>query len=235
MHRVLVLLTAVFLAQTTAEVEITAEPHHHLVFTNGQVRVFDVQVPAGEATQMHWHHHDYIYVTIGATELTNEVAGKPPATLKLHDGETRFSPGPFAHVVRVSPGQPFRNITVELLQDDKLHHAPEHWDPAHPDEDRGLSILHGGTEEILFVKDGVRATEFELQPSGVVPMHHHNGPHLLVAITDLDVRESFPTDAHPTEIGHLKSGDSKWFSGGYSHSITNVGHDPAKFVTLEFH
>lgn len=229
----LAILTAFLLAQTGAEVEITAEPHHHLIFSNAQVRIFNVQVPAGEQTLMHWHHHDYIYVTIGATELSNEVEGKPSATLKLQDGETRFSPGPFAHLVRVSPGgQPFHNITVELLNDEKLRHSSEHWDPAHPEEDRGLNILNGGTEEILFVKDGVRATEFELEPGGVVPMHHYKGPHLLVAVSDLEIRSDIKGQG--SMAGHFKSADVKWFPGGDSHTITNVGHHPAKFVTLEF-
>jgi quercetin dioxygenase-like cupin family protein len=233
MPRFLILMAALFFAPTAAEVEITAEPHHHLLLSNDQVRVFRVEVAPGSATLMHWHHHDYIYVTLGATELSNEVEGKPPVTMKLQDGETRFSPGPFAHLVRVSGSQVFRNITVELLQDDKLRHSPEHWDPAHPDEDRGLNILHGGTEEILFVKDGVRATEFELQPGGVVPMHHHTGPHLLVAVSDLEIRSD--VEGQGPMPGRFKAGDSKWLPGGYSHTITNVGQQPAKFVTLEFH
>jgi hypothetical protein len=56
------------------------------------------------------------------------------------------------------------------------------------DEERGLRVFAGGTQEILFVKDGVRVSEGELQPGAMMPSHHHNGPHLLVAITDLEVR-----------------------------------------------
>jgi quercetin dioxygenase-like cupin family protein len=228
----LLIFTVVITAQT--EVEITAEPHHHLTFANDQVRVFYVEVGPGAATLLHWHHHDYIYVTLGDTELTNEVEGKPPVDLKLQDGETRFTPAPFAHLVRIAPGKPFRNVTVELLQDEKLRQSSAHWDPAHPDEDRGLNILHGGTEEILFVKDGVRATEFELQPGGVVPMHRQATPYLLVAVSDLDLREHFLTDVHGPDLGHFKSGESKWLPGGYSHTIKNAATQPAKFVTLEF-
>jgi quercetin dioxygenase-like cupin family protein len=223
----LLLLTTLALAQAT-EVEITAEPHHHLAFANDQVRVFNVDIGAGSATLMHWHRHDYFYVTLGDTELSNEVAGKPPAPLRLKDGEARFSPGPFAHLLRVSAGQPFRNVTVELLQDDKLRQTSSPWK-----EDRGLDILQGGTREILFVKDGVRVSEFELQPGGIIPEHHHSGPHLSVALSDYEVRSHTP--GKPAARITLKRGESKWFPGGYSHSVTNVGHTPAKFVTLEFH
>jgi hypothetical protein len=35
--------------------------------------------------------------------------------------------------------------------------------------------------------------------------------------------------------GIFKSGDVKWLPGGYTHTLTNVSNQPAKFVTLEFH
>jgi hypothetical protein len=231
---VLLILIALFLFQTAAEVEINAEPHHHLIFTNDQVRVFNVEVPAGSQTLMHWHHHDYIYVTIGPTELSNEVEGKPPVTLKLQDGETRFSPGPFAHLVRVSPGQPFHNITVELLQDEKFRRLPEHRDPAHPEEDRGLNILNGGTEEILFVKDGVRVSEVELQPHGVVRIS--TNPQLLIAVTNLHlIYQGPPNVPHSlsTDVDR-RSGEVVWHDHG-RHLLTNYTNAVAKFVILEFH
>jgi oxalate decarboxylase/phosphoglucose isomerase-like protein (cupin superfamily) len=32
----------------------------------------------------------------------------------------------------------------------------------------------------------------------------------------------------------FKAGDIKWVPGGYTHTVTNVGKSPARFVTLEF-
>jgi quercetin dioxygenase-like cupin family protein len=220
------LLAGVLTAQPAPEVEITDEPHHHLVFANDQVRVFDVEIAAGSDTLMHWHRRDYVYVMLGATEFSNDVAGKPSVEMKLQDGETRFSPGPLSHLLRVH-SQPFRNVTIELLQDDKLRQSPANWD-----EDRGLEILQGGTQEILFVKDGVRVSEFELQPGATIPKHHHSGPHLLVAVTDLDLRSD--VEGQGPMLGHFKSGDTKWLPSSYSHSLTNTGQHLAKFVTLEF-
>jgi oxalate decarboxylase/phosphoglucose isomerase-like protein (cupin superfamily) len=234
MHRLaLYLLTATFLSAQAAapEVEITAEPHHHLTFENESVRVFKVDLPPHADTLMHWHRHDYIFVTLGPSEVVNAVQGKQPVTVKLQDGETHFVPAVYAHSARNLGDQPFRNLIIEILQDAKLRQSPAKWD-----EERGLDILQGGTAQILFVNDGIRATEFELQPGGVVPMHHHTGPHLLVAVSDLEIRDGVRTDVEgqaPTP-GHFKSGDSKWLPGGYSHSITNAGPHPAKFVTLEF-
>jgi len=231
----LLFLTALLSAQSAPEVEITAEPHHHQILANDFVRVFSVEVPAHSDTLMHWHRHDYIYVTLGTTKVVNAVKGKDPVSITLADGETRFLPATFAHIARDVDDHPFKNVTIELLQDEKLRQSPAHWDPAQPDADRGLEILHGGTQEILFVKDGVRVSEFDLQPGGMAPMQHHAGPRLLVAVTDLDLRESHPNDVHPPDLGHLVAGRVNWLPGGYSSSLTNTGKTPAKFVTLEFH
>jgi quercetin dioxygenase-like cupin family protein len=226
------LLGAVLLvAQTASEVEINSEPHHHFTFENESVRVFNVDVAPQAATLMHWHRHDYVYVTLGTSHVSNEVQGKASVEVKLADGETRFSPAPFAHVARNLSEQPFRNVTIEYLQDEKLRKAVQEgsvkWD-----EERGLDVLQGGTKQVLFVNDGVRVTTFELQPGGVVPMHHHNGPHLLVAVTDLDIRSD--VEGQGPMPGHFKAGESKWLPSGYSHTVTNVGRQQAKFVTLEF-
>jgi quercetin dioxygenase-like cupin family protein len=234
-RRALFLLIATLLAAqaTIPEVEVAAEPHHHLTFENKSVRVFNVEVPPHADTLMHWHRYDYIYVTLGATEVINAVKDKPPVTVKLQDGETRFSAAPFAHIARNLTDQPFRNVTIEILEDQALRNSTAKWD-----EDRALDVLQGGTKQILFIKDGIRVTEFELPPGGVVPMHHHAGPHLLVAVTDLDIRSDVQSDdkkgPHGPMPAHFKSGDSKWLPGAYSHTITNTGTKPAKFVTLEF-
>ena len=237
MKRVLLCLVATLLtAQAAApEVEITAEPHHHLTFENKSVRVFNVEVAPNTETLTHWHRHDYISVTLGPAEIANTVKDKQPVTVKFADGDTRFAPAPFAHYVRALGDHPFRNVTVELLEDEALRNSSAKLDP-NKNEDRGLDVLTNGIKQILFVKDGIRATEFDLQPGGVVPTHHHTGPHLLIAVTDLDIRsdvEGQGPNSGPMPA-HFKSGDSKWLPGNYSHTITNTGANPAKFVTLEF-
>jgi len=226
------LFAAVLLAaQTASEVEITSEPHHHLSFENQYVRVFNVDVAPQAATLTHRHRHDYVYVTLGASHVSNEVLGKAPVEVKLADGETRFSAAPFAHVARNLSEQPFRNVTIEYLGDEKLRNA-EHEGSVKWDEERGLDVLQGGTKQVLFVNDGVRVSMIELQPGGVFPNHHHKGPHLLVAVTDLDLRSD--VEGQGPMPGHFKAGESKWLPGGYSHTVTNAGHQPAKFVTVEF-
>jgi quercetin dioxygenase-like cupin family protein len=93
--------------------------------------------------------------------------------------------------------------------------------------------MGGGTQDIMFVQDGVRVSETDLNPGADIPSHHHSGPHLVVAITDLDLRSDVEGQK-PTTL-HLKSGEVKWVPGNLTHTVTNVGKQEAKLITLEFH
>ena len=221
------LLIPFLAAQTTTEVQITSEPSHHLVLENEYIRVFKVEVAPHASTLMHRHRHDYVFVILGDAHVYNEVEGKPPVDLKLSDGETRFVPGNFAHVAKNLSDQPFRNVTIELMQDEKLRQTPSHWR-----EESGKKTFSGGRIEMLFMKDGVRVSEVTLEPGAIIPSHHHDGPHLLVAVTDLDIRSD--VEGMSPMPGKFKSGDVKWLPGGYTHTLTNVGKSPARFVTVEF-
>jgi quercetin dioxygenase-like cupin family protein len=221
------LLIPFLAAQITNEVEITSEPSHHFALENEFIRVFKVEVAPQDSTLMHRHRHDYVFVTLGDAHVSNEVEGKSPADLKLSDGDARFVAGNFAHVARNLSDRPFRNVTIELMQDEKLRQTPSHWP-----EESGEKIFPGGRSKILFVKDGVRVSEVNLETGAIVPSHHHDGPHLMVAITDLDLRSD--VEGMSPMPGKFKSGDVKWLPGGYTHTLTNVGKSAARLVTVEF-
>jgi len=214
------------LAQAPA-VELTAEPSHHLALENEYVRVFKVEVAPHAATLLHHHGHDYVFVTLGDARVSNEVEGKAPVELKLSDGETRFTLGNFAHIARNLSDRAFRNVTIELLQDEKVRTAPSPWPMEGGDRE-----FPGGHVKVLFVRDGARVSQVELAPGATIPSHHHSGPHLLVAVSDLEVRSN--VEGQGPMPGRLQSGDIKWLPGGYTHTLTNVGQKRARFVTVEF-
>jgi quercetin dioxygenase-like cupin family protein len=218
----LLLLSTTLLFAQSPEVEITSEPSHHLALENAYVRVFKVEAPPHASTLVHWHRHDYMYVTLGDSYIENDVKGKPPVTLKFKDGETHYSPATFAHAAKNLADTPFRNVTIEFLKNDDSK-----WDP-----DRGLSILHGGTIDILFVKDGARVSDIDLQPGGIIPEHTHTGPHLLVAVTDVDLEAK--AAGKPATHLQLKAGDIKWIEGGITHTVINAGKQEARMITVEF-
>jgi len=218
----LLLVLPLLAAQTTTEVELTSEPSHHLALQNEYVRVFQVEAVPHAATLLHRHRHDYFFVTLGDTDISNEVEGKAPVELKLADGDVRFAQGPFAHVVRNLSDKPFRNVTIEILQDEKLRQTRSRW----PMEGGGKTFP-GGSVKILLVRDAVRVSETDFDPGATLPSERHDGPRLLVAVSDLDLRSG---EATPWK---LKPGDVKWLPGGDAPTLTNVGMRAARFVTLE--
>lgn len=222
----LFLLISLLGAQTT-EVETTSEPSHQLALENEYARVFKVEVPPHAATLLHRHRHDYIFVTLGDADISNEVEGKTPVELKFADGDTRFTEGNFAHVARNLSEHPFRNVTIELLQDEKLRQTRSRW----PMEGGGTTFP-GGHSSVLFVRDAVRVSETDLDPGATLPSHHHNGPHLLVAISDLDLRSD--VEGQGSMPGKFKAGDVKWLPGVYTHTLKNTGSRAARFVIVEF-
>jgi quercetin dioxygenase-like cupin family protein len=227
-----VVLTATLLAAQSKPqaVEITAEPMHHLELENQYVRVFRVEVPPKGSTLLHRHRHEYVFVTLGASEVSNAVEGKALVSLKLADGEARFVEGGFAHVATNLASAPFRNITVEIMPAGKRRafarrNMKPHWE-------RGVEVLDRGTVHTLFVKDGLRATDVELPPGGDLPLHTHTGPHLAVAVTDLEV--TLETKGKPARVVRKKAGEYDWISGGVTHTVKNTGKSAIRFVTIEF-
>ncbi len=207
------------------EVEITAEPSHHLVLENEQVRVFSVSVAPHSATLMHRHRHDYFFVTLGDARISNEVEGKEPVEALLSDGATRFIPGNFAHVARNLEDTPFRNVTIELLQDEKRRASASHWD-----KDSGEESSLGWDRKILFVKDGVRVSQVELDSKTALPKGRHSGPVLLVAVSGFELGSNADGKGSAGEV--LKAGEVWWSDG--APTVINAGSGPARFVLLEF-
>ena len=66
-----------------------------------------------------------------------------------------------------------------------------------------------------------------------MPKRHHAGPQLVVAVTDLVLRSEVEGRKAPSNL-ELKAGDVTWIKGGITDTLTNVGPQKAKFITLEF-
>ncbi len=219
----LLLLCCVALPLTAQDaVEITAEPSHHQVLANDYVRVFKVEVAPHATTLVHWHRKDYMWVGIGASEVTNIVTGKAPAKLKIQDGEVHFTEGNFSHKATDDSNTPFRNVTIEVLKPGKA---------AANAESRGLELASGLAIDTVFVKDGVRVRDITMNPGVTLPQHTHHAPHLVVAVSTVDIKS---VSARGERELHQKPGDIEWVPAGATHSLVNLGKAPARFITFEF-
>src|SRR5438094_10032218 len=97
-------------------VEIKGEAHHHPKFENEFVRVWDVTVPAGEATLWHVHRNDNVVVTLGEARLRIETAGAAPGESLWKFGEVKFGKATYVHRAMSVGITPFHNFTIERLK-----------------------------------------------------------------------------------------------------------------------
>jgi quercetin dioxygenase-like cupin family protein len=150
-----------------ARAGVPGEPHHHLQIENAFVRVYFVEVPAHGETQLHQHDEDYVYVAIGAADVTSAIPGKPEVQLQLADGEVRFTRGGFAHVARNNAGTVFHNVTIVLLRPQENPRNLERQivpGPLHPPIRTGDKLPAGIDTIGLFETEEITVEQMTLEP-----------------------------------------------------------------------
>ena len=233
----LLFLATAALAQHQQSVEITAEPSHHQVFQNEYVRVFDVTVGPHATTLVHRHNHDYLFVTLGDSDVVSVRPGEKPVALKLKDGEVRFTPGNFAHAAVNQSERPFHNITIELLKPStNVKTCTDSCDastclgsiPGNTGDRSSLPACPTITH--LISADQWTVSVVSLPPSAILNKAS-SGPTLLVAVSKLELdRQSDDV------VGPFKrdSGGFDWIPAGRRESMHNGSSEAAQFVILEF-
>jgi quercetin dioxygenase-like cupin family protein len=230
----LVFLATAALAQQQQAVEITSEPSHHLVLENDYVRVFDVTVVPKASTLIHRHDNDYLFVTLGDSNLINARVGEKPAALQLKDGDVRFTPGHFAHAAINNADRPFHNITIELLKPPtNVKTCTESCDVNPECADRASTSCVSGKK--LISSDQWSVSLVTMPPSSRIEKHTHIAPHLVVPISNLDLASVSSAGDMGASIGIKRApGEINWVSAGVTHVLYNNGSHPARFVVLEF-
>lgn len=200
---------------------IAAEPHHKLLFENGQVRVFGLTLDPGEATLPHRHSHYYAYLSLEPAKIGNEVKGHPPVVVELEPEELRTSKGGFNVAERNDTPDPVHLLFVETMKTESSgFFAPI-----------GGFRAYGALYGELFESPSMRAYIFKITPGGGIGERFESYDRLIVAITDLDLHEN-----ENGQIGNfeMKAGEVRWISRGKFHSTVNVGASTAIFYTFEF-
>jgi quercetin dioxygenase-like cupin family protein len=229
----LLFLATAALAQHQQSVEITSEPSHHLVFQNEYVRVFNVTVAPRATTLVHKHNYDYIFVTLGESDVVSVRPGEKPVALKLKDGEVRFTPGNFAHAAINQSDRPFHNITIELLKPStSVKVCTENCDifggcigaVASPNPLCPNTVRRISSDEWLVAMVTV-------PPSRQIVNQTQAAPHLMIAVSDLDLSSDNGTASKGIK---LEPGGLLWVAASAKQTLSNKSSKPIQFVTLEF-
>jgi hypothetical protein len=100
----------------------TQQPSHRvgtqILFENDRVRVWEMALAPGEASEFHRHVHDYLFVYVTPTLLESRWPGADPFVRSFGDGYTQYSvvgSAGLTHQVRNVGNEPHRQIIVEFL------------------------------------------------------------------------------------------------------------------------
>src|SRR5712692_186411 len=139
-------------------VEFSGEPRHHPKFENEFVRIWDVTVPAGDATLWHAHRNDNVVVTLGGASLRIETVGAATAEVEWNFGDVKFGKATYVHRAMNVGTTPFHNLTIELLKS--------------PPGSQGLSTQTGqANRQPVFENERVRVYRLSLAPGESTTMH----------------------------------------------------------------
>jgi quercetin dioxygenase-like cupin family protein len=223
----LLFLATAALAQHQQSVEITAEPSHHLVFQNEYVRVFDVTVAPRATTLVHKHNYDYLFVTLGDSDVVSVRPGEKPVALRLKDGAVRFTPGNFAHAAINQSDRPFHNITIELLQSSaNVKTCTDSCDD--------LSSPCAGIctqRRKLISSDQWSVWLITVPPTAHAEKYLHAVPQLIVPVSNL----GFGVQDGSTDTPIIRGpGQIDWLARDPMHALINKAKTSASFIALEF-
>ena len=199
--------------------EISGEPRHHPKFENEFVRIWDVTVPAGDATLWHAHRNDNVVVTLNGANLRIETVGAAPAEVQWKFGEVRFGKATYVHRAMNVGTTPFHNLTIELL---KSPPAPQ--EPAKVEPNTRTPVLEN---------ERVRVYRLTLEPGQSTPMHTHLLTGLAVSITGGEIEMTTEGKDKPDRLS-LPATDVRWRAAAVTHSIKNIGKTRFEAVDIEF-
>ncbi len=198
-----------------APVPVEQEPHHHTVLKNDYVLVMHVTLSEGERTLYHIHSHDRVAIELSSANFSqqkpNESEG-PSTPSKPGDVSAPVDAGPWIHRVHnFGPGS-FEVLDIELLQR-----------PQQP----SASIAGPVAAE----NPSARVYRWTLAPGATSPMHTHNRPYLIVAVTKMPLKMTAP-DAQSSSQ-EIQAGDFHWVDTKVTHSLTNEGTMEGQIVEVE--
>lgn len=222
----LIVLSAACLVAREAIVPIDQEPVHRRVFDNEYVTVFDVVVQPHASTLMHRHDRDYLFITLGDSEISNDRMGEKPVHALLKDGDVRYVKGGFSHVARNLAETPFHNLTIEL----KDPGVPVCGiDPAPACANSDLT----GPMPMIISTGHLIVRRTTLEPGDQTPVHTHPYPHLAIAEDDLTF-ENLATGKPPAVLAMTK-GEWLWIGDvPITHLLKNAGKTRARILSFEF-
>jgi hypothetical protein len=184
-----------------------------------------------------------LYVTLGPADIINAIVGKPELHQILTDGETHYSPGHFAHLVRTDSGIAFHNITIELVRPQGNPknlcrevlpgaplNCPEQPHPANDGKNKKAKPDVAPEGVPYFETDEIRVDLHEASSGKDYVDEAAKTDVLLVALTNANL----DANLHGEHYQFLHGGDVLWLPAGMNRRIVDFLGTHSSFLLITF-
>ncbi len=204
---------------TSAQVPVSKEPHHPIVFENNRVRLLNVQLPPGDTTAWHLHSTPSVFILFTTTKTGSQLINKEPAFSTSTAGNILFenldTPHTRTHRVWNMDPAVFHVMDIELLS-----------------ADTGFTSQPLSAPNIHLKIDTpwVRAYSISLNKNDEVHISKNLSQFVLIAFNEAHIF------LHKNGNGKkvfLKEGDFESINPADNFSIKNDGDKTAKFALVE--
>lgn len=201
-----------------AQVPVSKEPRHHLVFENDKVRILNVLLPPSDTTQYHVHSTPSVFISFTKTHTGSQLINEQPGYGTSAPGNVWFEdlsePHIRIHRVWNADTSMFHVMDIELLtKDSGFSFKP-------------LAIEH---EKLHIDTPWVRTYEINLLRNEEVSLKNQPCNFILISVNDVQIKI---LQNGKVSIPFIKTGQYYWINDRDSFSIINLSDIKAKFVLL---
>ena len=216
------------LAAAQTPVEITAEPHHHLLLENGDVRVFALTLRPQEQAMVN-HQHNFLLVSLTDGELVIWAEGSSSLpNFRIYKGETQFSFAGRAIGMRNDRTTEYQGVVVEFLNPKvtslQYDYESGGW------EYNSTGINPPADPHARFVQKlelgAASAADVQLMAGDSYPPPEKPSAELLIPVSEIELA----LDQRP-QI-HKLAGEAAWIPVGRKSELANRTNQPARFIMV---
>ena len=205
--------------ELVAQVPVSKEPRHHVVFTNEKVRILNVLLPPGDTTQYHVHSTPSLFISLTKTNTSWQLINKEPVSNISVAGYIWFEnlnpPHTKTHRVWNNDTSVYHVMDVEILaKDSGFSSGP-------------LTIAHG---RLLIDTPWVRTYAIKLAKNEEVTIKEQPSDFILVSINDAMIRL---TENKTGSTPFVKPGQFYYIRAKDTFGVVNRGDTPANFALVE--
>ena len=217
-------------ATVAAQVPVSQEPRHRVAFENAELRILDVNIPAGDTSLDHRHDYDIATVSIGNdTTIRIQDSGQPwgPARQPRPLGNatvTEYTGKPQSHRIETTGPNAYQLFAVENLRTGGWSTGP---------------AASGGGTTMTTEARAFRLYDVRLGKELSQTSHTHAVPTIAVLIGGMVLSEGPDTQAKanaPAPVGLKQlSQPGQWLlvPRGDTHHVVRLGTSDARLVEIE--